>query len=161
MASADEDDDIAAAGGSSKAALSQILQQLQQGQQVLLARVLPGQHFTKPPARYSEASMIKTLEEVGVGRPSTYAPIIRKLLVSPGCEGVQNGGNVCGMQPLSGQYATGHAAVVLHSGSWHAASLSCSLMKLHKNDQACCSGRVTNPGQIRSVWLHGVRSAAW
>ncbi|MCF0154456.1 MAG: type I DNA topoisomerase, partial [Veillonella sp.] len=34
------------------------------------------QHFTQPPARYSEASLIKTLEELGIGRPSTYAPIL-------------------------------------------------------------------------------------
>ena len=38
--------------------------------------VLPGQHFTQPPPRYSEASLIKTLEELGIGRPSTYAPIL-------------------------------------------------------------------------------------
>ncbi len=37
------------------------------------------QHFTKPPSRYSEAKLIKTLEEIGVGRPSTYAPIMRTL----------------------------------------------------------------------------------
>ncbi|MDD7291640.1 MAG: type I DNA topoisomerase [Veillonella caviae] len=36
----------------------------------------PEQHFTQPPARYSEASLIKTLEELGIGRPSTYAPIL-------------------------------------------------------------------------------------
>ena len=36
----------------------------------------PGQHFTQPPARYTEASLIKTLEEKGIGRPSTYAPIM-------------------------------------------------------------------------------------
>lgn len=38
--------------------------------------VRPEQHFTEPPARYSEASLVKTLEEYGIGRPSTYAPII-------------------------------------------------------------------------------------
>lgn len=38
--------------------------------------VLPEQHFTQPPPRYSEASLIKTLEELGIGRPSTYAPIL-------------------------------------------------------------------------------------
>ena len=36
----------------------------------------PEQHFTQPPARYSEATLIKTLEENGVGRPSTYAPTL-------------------------------------------------------------------------------------
>lgn len=38
--------------------------------------ITPEQHFTQPPARYSEASLIKTLEELGIGRPSTYAPIL-------------------------------------------------------------------------------------
>ena len=41
--------------------------------------VLPEQHFTQPPARYSEATLIKTLEEIGVGRPSTYAPTIETI----------------------------------------------------------------------------------
>lgn len=89
-AATDEDDLLTATGGSSKAgkaALSQLLQQLQEGQQVLLAAVVLGQHFTKPPPRYTEASMVKTLEEAGVGRPSTYAPIIRKLLVRQICLG--------------------------------------------------------------------------
>lgn len=38
------------------------------------------QHFTQPPARYTEASLIKTLEENGIGRPSTYAPTITTIL---------------------------------------------------------------------------------
>jgi DNA topoisomerase I len=43
---------------------------------VTLEKVLPEQHFTEPPPRYNEASLIKTLEKYGIGRPSTYAPII-------------------------------------------------------------------------------------
>jgi len=41
-----------------------------------LVRLVPEQHFTKPPPRYSEASLVKAMEEAGIGRPSTYAPII-------------------------------------------------------------------------------------
>ncbi len=41
-----------------------------------LVRLLPEQHFTQPPPRYTEASLVKTLEEYGIGRPSTYAPTI-------------------------------------------------------------------------------------
>ena len=41
-----------------------------------LLELLPSQHFTKPAARYTEATLIKTLEEAGIGRPSTYAPTI-------------------------------------------------------------------------------------
>jgi len=41
-----------------------------------LIKLIPSQHFTQPPARFTEASLIKTLEENGIGRPSTYAPIL-------------------------------------------------------------------------------------
>ncbi|GIU15356.1 MULTISPECIES: type I DNA topoisomerase [unclassified Shewanella] len=47
-----------------------------QGDAVTLKELLPKQHFTKPPARYSEASLVKELEKRGIGRPSTYATII-------------------------------------------------------------------------------------
>ena len=50
------------------------------GDSVALADILAEQHFTEPPPRYSEASLVKTLEEYGIGRPSTYASIIQVLL---------------------------------------------------------------------------------
>jgi DNA topoisomerase I len=50
------------------------------GEPIPLAGVLADQHFTEPPPRYSEASLVKTLEEYGIGRPSTYASIIQTLL---------------------------------------------------------------------------------
>ena len=50
------------------------------GEAVPLADVVTDQHFTEPPPRYSEASLVKTLEEYGIGRPSTYASIIQTLL---------------------------------------------------------------------------------
>lgn len=46
------------------------------GQTLTLTKLLPSQHFTKPPARYSEASLVKELEKLGIGRPSTYVSII-------------------------------------------------------------------------------------
>lgn len=46
-----------------------------------LVKLLPSQHFTKPPARYSDSSLVKALEEYGIGRPSTYAPIIQTLIL--------------------------------------------------------------------------------
>jgi DNA topoisomerase-1 len=49
------------------------------GQLVNLIRLIPKQHFTQPPPRYSEASLVKTLEENGIGRPSTYAPTLSTL----------------------------------------------------------------------------------
>jgi DNA topoisomerase-1 len=48
-------------------------------QMLRLIELLPDQHFTQPPPRYTEASLVKTLEENGVGRPSTYASIIHTL----------------------------------------------------------------------------------
>ncbi|MBI3559371.1 type I DNA topoisomerase [Candidatus Gottesmanbacteria bacterium] len=53
-----------------------ILPELKINQILKLLELLPSQHFTEPPARFTEASLIKVLEEYGIGRPSTYAPII-------------------------------------------------------------------------------------
>ena len=49
---------------------------LQEGDVLQVSSFLPEQHFTQPPARFTDASLIKTLEEIGVGRPSTYAPTL-------------------------------------------------------------------------------------
>jgi DNA topoisomerase-1 len=54
----------------------EILPALSQGDTIQVSDIKPLQHFTEPPARYTEASLVKTLEEYGIGRPSTYAPTI-------------------------------------------------------------------------------------
>ncbi|MBU1924585.1 MAG: type I DNA topoisomerase [Candidatus Omnitrophica bacterium] len=54
---------------------------LEKGEILDLVKLIPSQHFTRPPARYSEASLVKILEEKGIGRPSTYAPIIHTLVM--------------------------------------------------------------------------------
>lgn len=56
-----------------------LLPQLQEGQEVDLNEVTPSQHFTEPPPRYTEASLVKSLEEHDIGRPSTYSSIIHTL----------------------------------------------------------------------------------
>ncbi len=53
-----------------------ILPKLEKGEPVVAKEILPMQHFTEPPPRYTDASLIKTLELAGIGRPSTYAPIL-------------------------------------------------------------------------------------
>ncbi|MBF0385834.1 MAG: type I DNA topoisomerase [Candidatus Omnitrophica bacterium] len=50
------------------------------GDNLKLIDIKPSQHFTKPPARYSDASLVRALEEAGIGRPSTYASIIQTLV---------------------------------------------------------------------------------
>lgn len=55
------------------------LPQLKEGEEVPLKEIRAEQHFTEPPPRYSEASLVKSLEEHGIGRPSTYASIISTL----------------------------------------------------------------------------------
>ncbi|MBO6245800.1 MAG: type I DNA topoisomerase [Anaerovibrio sp.] len=57
-----------------------ILPDMTIGDEINLFKVNPVQHFTEPPPRYNDASLVKTLEEMGIGRPSTYAPIIETIL---------------------------------------------------------------------------------
>lgn len=56
------------------------LPKLQQAEKVTVKKLEPTQHFTEPPARYSEASLVKELEKRGIGRPSTYAPIMSTIV---------------------------------------------------------------------------------
>ncbi|MCK4283078.1 MAG: type I DNA topoisomerase [Candidatus Brocadiae bacterium] len=58
----------------------QVLPELQEGQLLDLKDLVPSQHFTQPPARYTEATLVRELEKQGIGRPSTYAPTISTLL---------------------------------------------------------------------------------
>ena len=57
-----------------------VLPPLTEGESLDLRKLLPEQHFTQPPPRYSEATLVKTLEEYGIGRPSTYASILNTLV---------------------------------------------------------------------------------
>ena len=52
---------------------------LEEKEELKTEKITPTQHFTKPPARYSEATLVKALEEHGIGRPSTYAPIMSNI----------------------------------------------------------------------------------
>ncbi|MDO8526453.1 MAG: type I DNA topoisomerase [Deltaproteobacteria bacterium] len=58
---------------------AELLPDLKEGDILKLLELLPKQHFTEPPPRYSEASLVKTLEELGIGRPSTYAAILSNI----------------------------------------------------------------------------------
>ena len=65
---------------------NRLLPALEKGDKVRLLAIDTEQHFTEPPPRYSEASLVKALEEHGIGRPSTYASIIQTLLYKKYCE---------------------------------------------------------------------------
>lgn len=54
---------------------------LERGELLELIKLTPSQHFTRPPARYTDATLVKALEEEGIGRPSTYAPIIETIVL--------------------------------------------------------------------------------
>ncbi len=68
----DEENDEIKGGG--------FLKSLTKASEITLKEVIPAKHFTAPPAHYTEASLVKTLEELGIGRPSTYAPTITTIL---------------------------------------------------------------------------------
>ncbi|MBU1044691.1 MAG: type I DNA topoisomerase [Candidatus Omnitrophica bacterium] len=57
-----------------------LIPEISKGEILTLLKLMPSQHFTRPPARYSESSLVKALEEEGIGRPSTYAPIVHTLI---------------------------------------------------------------------------------
>lgn len=57
----------------------QSLPELREGDQLELRSIEPKQHFTQPPSRYTDATLVKTLEEKRIGRPSTYAPIVETI----------------------------------------------------------------------------------
>ncbi len=57
---------------------------LTEGQKLLLKEIEPEQHFTQPPARYTEAALVKAMEEEGIGRPSTYAPTLATITSARG-----------------------------------------------------------------------------
>ena len=58
----------------------QVIGAIESGMELKLADLQPSQHFTQPPAHYTEASLVKTMEELGIGRPSTYAPTITTII---------------------------------------------------------------------------------
>lgn len=76
-------DDLMEENGASKDdedPTSKVPADLKVGQHVSVLNILPRQHFTKPPARYTESSLVKELESLGIGRPSTYAQIVSTIL---------------------------------------------------------------------------------
>jgi len=72
------------------------LPRLVQGEELSLLDISPSQHFTQPPPRYNEASLIKSMEERGIGRPSTYAPIISTLYQREYVH--RKGGKICPLE---------------------------------------------------------------
>lgn len=63
-----------------KAAKETLLPKMDKGDAIAAKSITPNQHFTEPPARYSDATLVKAMEEFGIGRPSTYAPTIATVI---------------------------------------------------------------------------------
>src|SRR4029079_16633980 len=74
-----EDHDDKKASDDEESDNEKILPPLEEGQMIPIESIAGEQHFTEPPPRFSEASLVKALEEFGIGRPSTYASIIATL----------------------------------------------------------------------------------
>lgn len=72
--------DVYAAEDEEKSASGMMLKNLEKGMKLEMTELRPEQHFTQPPAHFTEASLVRTLEEKGIGRPSTYAPTISTIL---------------------------------------------------------------------------------
>ncbi len=77
--STDKDDDKDADSDNDAKESDRRLPPMNEGEKTKLTDVMPNQHFTQPPPRYSEATLVKALEEMGIGRPSTYASIMQVL----------------------------------------------------------------------------------
>ncbi len=75
VANADREDDEKDDEGEGRS-----LPQVREGQSLRLDQIRPDQHFTEPPPRYNDATLVKELEEKGIGRPSTYAAIISTIV---------------------------------------------------------------------------------
>ena len=75
-----EGSDEANGNGNQKNSDERYLPELREGERVALQEAKANQHFTEPPPRYTEASLVKTLEEYGIGRPSTYADTLSTLV---------------------------------------------------------------------------------
>lgn len=67
-------------GDDDKEEANAVLAKMSEASELTLTETIPEQHFTQPPAHFTEASLVKTLEELGIGRPSTYAPTITTLI---------------------------------------------------------------------------------
>jgi len=75
----DEELEVETAAQLEKGPQDVLLPPIEVGQRLKLAKLVPEQHFTKPPARYTEATLVRELERLGIGRPSTYAAIMSKI----------------------------------------------------------------------------------
>ncbi len=87
---------------------NRMLPAMEVGDRVKLLAIKPEQHFTEPPPRFSEASLVKALEEYGIGRPSTYASIIQTLLYKKYCELLNKRFVPTDLGKIVNRFLTGH-----------------------------------------------------